>query len=423
VNGPTSLRIGLLSAAMVVTNGLLVVSVATLTASPVGGQSVRGPETVVVASAGIRLRAFLWRPPGSGPFPAVLFNIGDVVGQPDTLGQLFARRGYVFLYLFRRGTGLSVGQGADTRDLLAREQATAGVEARDRLYVKLLETDHLADGLAALAFLRALPEVDSRRVAAAGHSGGGSLALLLAERDSALRAAVDFAGAARNWERSPWLRERLLAAARQGTAPVLIVHAANDVSLAPAAALAAEMARRGRQHRVRIYPAFGRTSDEGHRFVYLSATTWEDDVFAFLDEHMRRQERHFRTPEGPSRLQEPLNTNCQTPKKAINLTVACGSRRLLRSDPEMRVDGLAQAHTDEGTISYENAGLAVWTAYSGDGGDGNHAWFDLQNGCIVVKNPDIEILRKMSRVAAHFEARVQGDEGEDYGPNGEPIEG
>ena len=95
----------------------------------------------------------------------------------------------------------------------------------------------------------------------------------------------------------------------------------------------------------------------------------------------------------------------------------------VRSDPEMRVDGRAQAHTDEGTISYENAGLAVWTAYSGDGEDGNHAWFDLQGGCIVVKNPDIEILGKMSRVAAHFEARVQGDDGEDYGPNGQPIEG
>jgi hypothetical protein len=93
----------------------------------------------------------------------------------------------------------------------------------------------------------------------------------------------------------------------------------------------------------------------------------------------------------------------------------------VRTDPEMRVDGRAEAHTDDGMLAYENAGLTVWTAYSGDGVDGNHAWFDLQAGCLVVKNPDVEILRKMFHVAAHFGARVQGDDGEDYGPDGEPV--
>jgi hypothetical protein len=93
-----------------------------------------------------------------------------------------------------------------------------------------------------------------------------------------------------------------------------------------------------------------------------------------------------------------------------------------RSDPEMRVDGRAEARTDDGVLAYENAGLAVWTGYSADGQDGNHAWFDLQAGCVVVKNPDAEILRKMFRVAAHFGARVQGDDGENYGPDGEPVD-
>jgi len=94
----------------------------------------------------------------------------------------------------------------------------------------------------------------------------------------------------------------------------------------------------------------------------------------------------------------------------------------VRSDPEMRLDGRAEAPTDEGRLVYENAGLAVWTAYSGDGVGGNHAWFDLREGCVVVKNPDAEILRKMSCVAAHFLALVQGDDGENYGPDGEPVE-
>jgi dipeptidyl aminopeptidase/acylaminoacyl peptidase len=153
--------------------------------------------------------------------------------------------------------------------------------------VRLLETDDLSDALAGLAFLRALPEVDPRRVAVAGHSSGGSLVLLLTERDSTVRAAVDFAGAARNWAATPPLRERPLAAARRATVPIFIIHAANDASLAPAEALAAEMVRRGRPHQVRIYPPVGQTTDEGHRFVYNSVPTWERDVFAFLDDHMR----------------------------------------------------------------------------------------------------------------------------------------
>jgi hypothetical protein len=93
----------------------------------------------------------------------------------------------------------------------------------------------------------------------------------------------------------------------------------------------------------------------------------------------------------------------------------------VRSDPEMRVVGHADAHTDGGMVVYENAGITIWTAYSGDGVDDNHAWFDLQAGCLVVKNPDVEILRKMFRVAAYFGAQVQGDDGENYGPDGEPI--
>ncbi|HEX2733549.1 MAG TPA: hypothetical protein VHM70_18185 [Polyangiaceae bacterium] len=94
----------------------------------------------------------------------------------------------------------------------------------------------------------------------------------------------------------------------------------------------------------------------------------------------------------------------------------------VRSDPEMRLDGVAVADSASGeSIRYTNRGLSVWTKYSRDGEDGNHAWFDLQGGCVVVKNPDREILVKMFQVAMHFKARVQGDEGENYDLEGNPI--
>jgi carboxymethylenebutenolidase len=257
-----------------------------------------GPDTVVVPSGARELRALVWRPPGRGPFPGVLFNhgsghaAGTADGRPDQrhpelLGPVFARHGYVFLYLFRRGDGLSAGQGVPSGDRMEAELSTKGQEARNRLQLELLEGDEKEDALAGLAFLRALTEVDPGRVAVAGVSFGGSLTLLVAERDRRLRAAVVFAAAGYSWERSPPLRARLLAAVGRTEAPVFLIHAANDYSVEPGRALGAEMARLGRPHRVEIYPAVGRTPDEGHDFVDLGIATWEHDVFDFLDEHTR----------------------------------------------------------------------------------------------------------------------------------------
>ena len=70
------------------------------------------------------------------------------------------------------------------------------------------------------------------------------------------------------------------------------------------------------------------------------------------------------------------------------------------SDPEMRLDNFADAQTPAGSvIRYENAGVAVWVAWSRTGVDGNQAWFDYRQGRIVVKNPDDAILGKMCIIA------------------------
>jgi len=278
---------------------LLALALASALAAPAQGQLPGGPDTVVVRSGALALRALLWRPRGRGPFPAVLFNhgsghaAGSAAAQldqrhPELLGPVFARHGYVFLYLFRRGDGLSAGQGIPSGDLMDWALAAEGQEARNRIQLELLQTDEMSDALAGLAFLRALPAVDPRRVAVAGHSFGGSLTLLVAERDATLRAAVVFSGSAQSWPHSPELRERLLGAVARTTAPIFLLFAANDYSVEPAKALAAEMARLGKPHRVEIYPPVGRSAAEGHNFVHLRVATWEPDVFAFLDEHLRR---------------------------------------------------------------------------------------------------------------------------------------
>ena len=281
---------------LMLTAHLLACSFATMADSPVSCES----RTVVVHNGPVTLHAVLWVPQGRGPFPAVLLNHGsgrsseelDRLGpyerNAEILGPVFARHGYVFLYLFRRGVGLSADQGTSAVDLMNREAAAHGQEARNALQLELLQNREMSDALSGLAFLRTLPEVDARDVAVIGHSFGGSLTLLLAEREQTLRAVVIFSGAGYSWDRSPELRERLSGAVARTSAPVFFIHAANDFSVAAGETLDARLRELGKPHLLKIYPPFGRTAEEGHDFLHLGVSIWEPDVFVFLDEHMRR---------------------------------------------------------------------------------------------------------------------------------------
>jgi dienelactone hydrolase len=262
---------------------------------PVRGvsQEPRGPDTVVVPSGTLTLHGLLWRPAGSGPFPAILFDHGSYttaesrsMAEPVALGPVFARHGYLFLYLLRRGVSLSATQGPSEGDLMAGAFATGGQPARNRVQMELLEGESLDEARAALALLRARPDVYSARLGVVGHSFGGSLTILLTARDSGLRAAVVFSGAGSSWGHSPALRARLRAAVATSSAPFLFIHAANDYSTAPGVELARRLEELKKPAQVQIYPAFGSTPREGHNLVSGGIEIWEADVFAFLNRYL-----------------------------------------------------------------------------------------------------------------------------------------
>src|SRR3984957_1643790 len=110
------------------------------------------PQIVVVPSCNLRLKGYLWRPAGKAPSPAVLFvhcsgstdalhTSGFAITEAsERLAPTFIKHGYAFLYLFRRGQGLSANQGPFMQDVLQREKETRGEEARKRLQFVLLTT-------------------------------------------------------------------------------------------------------------------------------------------------------------------------------------------------------------------------------------------------------------------------------------------
>jgi len=269
---------------------------------PAFGQSSQPgpPQIVEFPSEHLHLKGYLWKPSGSGPFPAILFSHGS--GGPDatqtsgmtmkeaaeTLAPVFVKHGYAFFYPCRRGHGLSADQGKFIQDELKDEQATKGIEARQQLQFALLTGPQLDDTLAALSFLKTVPGIDAHRIAAVGHSFGGQLTLLAAERDRSLRAAITFGAAANSWATSPELRERILTAVRTANGHIMLIHAANDYDTTPGRDLSAELERRHKSSLLKIYPAVGKTPDEGHNLLYNSIPVWEGDVFQFLDENVRR---------------------------------------------------------------------------------------------------------------------------------------
>jgi dienelactone hydrolase len=173
------------------------------------------------------------------------------------------------------------------QDVLDRAEKEGGNKARLQLQLRLLTTDQIDDVMAGLAFLKTVPGVDVHRIALVGHSFGGQLSLLAAERDSTIRAAVTFAAGAGSWERSPELRDRLMAAVRNTKAAIMLTHAENDYSTAAGRNLAEELERLHKPNCLKIYPKVGLTSADGHNLLYEDIPAWEDDVFGFLDQHVK----------------------------------------------------------------------------------------------------------------------------------------
>jgi dienelactone hydrolase len=167
-------------------------------------QDLHIPDTIIVRSGNLNLKGLMWHPGTAGKLPAVIFCHGgyetgdstyDVVRNLCSVGPLFARHGYIFLGLFRRGVGLSQGQGKNSSDLMAKALKENGQEGRNRLQLQQLQTDELEDILAGLDFLRNRNDVDKNRIVVVGHSFGGSLALLVAEHEPNLKAVIVFSAA------------------------------------------------------------------------------------------------------------------------------------------------------------------------------------------------------------------------------------
>ncbi len=160
----------------------------------------RAPTPFVESGRAVTLEVVLFRPPGAGPFPAVMFNHGStgngddpsqfsVTYTSEAVARFFAERGWMVAFPQRRGRGASDGLYDEgftpdrSRYSCVQEPALAGVDRA------------LSDLDAALDYLKSRGDVDASRLIAAGTSRGGILAVAHAgRRPGDYRGAVNFAG-------------------------------------------------------------------------------------------------------------------------------------------------------------------------------------------------------------------------------------
>src|SRR6202011_2498724 len=246
-------------------------------------------ETVTFPSGEITLHGVLYKPEGNGPFPAVIYNHGSAPGMMseqafDALGPVFASHGWVFFGPYRRGQGLSASAGPYIGDQIAAAEKRGGITAGAAVLVRVLETDHLNDQLASLAWLRKQAFVQPDRIAVAGNSFGGIETVLGAARGRYC-AAIDSAGGAQSWAQAPELQSLMTRAVRNAKAPIFFFQAANDFDLSPSKTLSAEMNKGGKTYKLKIYPSYGDSPRAGHSFGYFGSEVWAEDVFRFLNQY------------------------------------------------------------------------------------------------------------------------------------------
>jgi dienelactone hydrolase len=174
----------------------------------------RVEKVVYESRPGLFVSANLYIPKqGAGPFPAVLFQSGHYEeGKAYPNYQRFcqglAQLGFVVLAFDPMGQGERVAypNASGTRSRLPDVDSEHTVPGKQMLlYGDTATRFQLWDAMRSMDYLLSLPYVDAKRVGTTGHSGGGTLTMLLAAADDRLAAAAPCMGNIANVAAVPFL--------------------------------------------------------------------------------------------------------------------------------------------------------------------------------------------------------------------------
>jgi len=221
-----------------------------LAVQPVSAETVRTPETglitrdLFVERAGARIPVYEARPPGKGPFPAVIV-IHEIFGQHEHIRDVtrrFAHEGFI----------------AAAPELYFREGGVGHLSSFDdiRKVVRAVPDRQMLDDLGAvLRHLKGLAQSNGK-VGVTGFCWGGGATWLLVADNPDVAAGVAWYGRLTNWGEGKLHPHNPVALAERMHAPVLGLYGGQDrgIPVADVETMKAALTRHRKHHEFVVYP-------------------------------------------------------------------------------------------------------------------------------------------------------------------------
>ncbi len=234
---------------------------------------------VYFRSGDTTLRGYLYRPEGSGPYPAVVYvrsgNKPILESAPPVpeLGQFYTSKGFCLFVPMHR----------TAEELKAEVKGVAPKGNAKKHKLSLPEfTVMTKDIAAAVTWLKSQSFVNENRVAVIGQGAGAVGSLLLSQQDVDVSGYILFSPGAGAWNDKPELRQALANAVRESKVPIFLIQPQNDPTLGPSETLGKEVAEKGRPSLAKVYPPYGTTHERAATFAATGSNIWGNDVVAFL---------------------------------------------------------------------------------------------------------------------------------------------
>ena len=243
------------------------------------------PAVVYYTSDSLKLKGYLYKPQGKGPFPVFMWN-HDWELNPDSsqiLATYWVKHGFIFFKPIRRGQGGNPGEYIINEEKQIRRLRAMEQIIFRRIYA--LNKKANGDAIAALQWIKKQPYVDTNNIVVAGYGYGGTQVLLTAKKDgnSSLGIKCFFAmsPALRGWY-SMW-GDSLAPSVERAKRPIFIWQARSDGNLGPITMLGPVLEKKGFPNRSKTYQDSQPPPESINvLYNYTHPNAWGEDVLKFL---------------------------------------------------------------------------------------------------------------------------------------------
>jgi len=254
------------------------------------------PTVAYYMSNGLRLKAYVYKPDGPGPFPVYLWNHGSEADPSfdKVIAKWWLDNGFAFYKPIRSGHGGNPGPYIVTEEQaifakLKNHQLSASQGDAERIALHQKANEDVVN---AYKWLVAQPWADTSNIIVGGGSYGGIQTLLTAEQNAkqnlGIRAFVAMSPAAESW--GPMWSNKLTEVVKASPGPIYLMQAHNDFNLGPTETLGGLVEAKGPPSRCNVFPTHigggGNSTDahmQGHAGFFGDPTAWGTAVLAYLN--------------------------------------------------------------------------------------------------------------------------------------------